>query len=71
MQVLFLRLKVYNSQYTDGHMTLTEYHKKNMEVMKRIVYSQGAMVSPTVTVPPFSSSNRSEYASKPFAFCHH
>ena len=50
LQVLFLRLKVYNTQYTEGRMTLTEYHKKNMETMKRIVYTHGIRTTPSMFV---------------------
>ena len=50
LQVLFLRLKVYHTQYTEGRMTLTEYHKKNMETMKRIVYTHGIRTSPSMAI---------------------
>jgi hypothetical protein len=40
LQVLFLRLRVHTRQYTEGLLSLTEFHKKNISTIKKIVHSQ-------------------------------
>lgn len=35
-----MRLRVYTQKYIEGHLTLTEYQKKNNLTLKKIVHSQ-------------------------------
>lgn len=35
-----MRLRVYARQYTEGQLSLTDYHKKNLATIKKIVHSQ-------------------------------
>lgn len=61
-----MKLKVFKNQYTEGRLTLTEYHKKNMEVLKRIVYSHGAAPPSSFfpTAPSHSSVAAAEKEAK-------
>jgi hypothetical protein len=66
-QVLFVRLRVFSKQYTEGQLSLTEYHKKNMATIKKIVHSQSIglrSVSDTELKSPKNLSNVSQLLSQ-------